>query len=253
MIVSRRASLFLTGAERKHSIVLSSQAYGSVRDLEGRAVPGINVAAMRLSYSYGRPQFAEALSKTTDDRGEFRIFPLPPGEYYVGVTPAATAVLPGPTNNWVKTFFPGVTDPLAAAALVVSDGAEVPGIDFSIQPIASIPTFKISGTATNPLAVPDATTGAVNPFVNYRLVPAPAHAEIRRDTEFALGWKVDTIPLAGAQVRALRHRATPFGGAVTLTIIPQRNLVFAAESNGSDLSTIDPFALKIVEAFASSR
>jgi len=139
---------------------------GSVRDLERRAVPGINVAAMRLSYSYGRPQWVEALSKTTDDRGEFRIFPLSPGEYYVGVTPSATAVLPGPTNNWVKTFFPGVADPLAAAALVVSDGAEVPGIDFSIQPIASIPTFKISGTATNPLAVPDATTGAVNSFVN---------------------------------------------------------------------------------------
>ncbi len=139
---------------------------GSVRDPEGRAVPGINVAATRLGYSYGRPVFVEALSKTTDDRGEFRLFPLSPGEYYVGVTPAATAVLPGPTNNWVKTFFPGVTDPSAAAALAVSDGAEVPGIDFSIQPISSIPTFKISGTATNPLAVPDATTGAINPFVN---------------------------------------------------------------------------------------
>src|SRR5262245_35752515 len=139
---------------------------GSVRDLEGQAVPGVNVAAMRLSYSYGRPQWAEALSKTTDDRGEFRLFPLSPGEYYVGVTPSATAVLPGPTNNWVKTFFPGVTDPSAAAALVVTDGAELPGIDLSIQPITSIPTFKISGTASNPLAVPDPTTGFFNPFVN---------------------------------------------------------------------------------------
>src|SRR5262245_33366611 len=47
-------------------------------------------------------------------------------------------------------------------------------------------------------------------------------------TGFALGWKVDTVPFGGAQVRAVRHRALPFYGAVTLTIIPERNLVFAA-------------------------
>ena len=133
---------------------------GRVRDPEGHPVSGINVAAMRLSYSNGRPQWTATVSRTTDDQGEFRIFWVSPGEYYVGVTPPVTQ------GSWVRTFFPGVMDPTAASVLAVQDGAEIPGIDFSIQTNASTPTFKISGRAINPLAVSNPTTGVVDQNVN---------------------------------------------------------------------------------------
>ena len=136
---------------------------GRVRDPNGQPVSGIDVAAMRLTYSNGRPQWTAAISKPTDDRGEFRIFWVSPGEYYVGANPrAATA----PQDSWARTFFPGVTDPTAATSLVIKDGADIAGIDFSLQTIASISTYKISGTATNPLAVPNPTTGAVDRNAN---------------------------------------------------------------------------------------
>src|SRR5262249_36089021 len=44
----------------------------------------------------------------------------------------------------------------------VRDGSEVSSIDFTIQSLASTSVFKITGRATNPLAVPNATTGAVD-------------------------------------------------------------------------------------------
>ncbi|HET9130716.1 MAG TPA: carboxypeptidase regulatory-like domain-containing protein, partial [Terriglobia bacterium] len=136
---------------------------GRVRDPNGQPIAGIDVAAMRLTYSNGRPQWTVTVSKPTDDRGEFRIFWVSPGEYYVGVTPRPATALP---DSWARTFFPGVTDPTAATPLVMKDGAEIAGIDFSIQTIASTPTYRISGKATNPLAVPNPTTGAVDRNAN---------------------------------------------------------------------------------------
>ena len=136
---------------------------GRVRDPNGQPVSGIDVAAMRLTYSNGRPQWTAAVSKPTDDRGEFRIFWVSPGEYYVGVTPRAGTT---PQDSWAGTFFPGVADPTATTALVIKDGAEISGIDFSIQTIASTSTYKIRGKATNPLAVPNPTTGAVDRNAN---------------------------------------------------------------------------------------
>jgi hypothetical protein len=139
---------------------------GRVRDPNGQPAPGINVAATRLTYSNGRPQWTPAISKATDDRGEFRIFWISPGVYYVGLPPRVPTAVPGPQDSWARTFFPGVVDPTAATAIVIKDGAEIAGIDFSIQTIASTAIFKISGRATNPLAAPNPTTGVVDRNVN---------------------------------------------------------------------------------------
>ena len=136
---------------------------GRVRDPNGQPVSGIGVDAIRLTYSNGRPQWIAAVSKPTDDRGEFRIFWVSPGEYYVGVTPRPVTA---PQGSWARTFFPGVTDPTAATALVIKDGTETAGIDFSIQTIAPTSTYRISGKATNPLAVPNPTTGTLDRNAN---------------------------------------------------------------------------------------
>jgi protocatechuate 3,4-dioxygenase beta subunit len=139
---------------------------GRVRDPNGQPATGITVAAMRMTYSNGRPQWTAAVSKPTDDRGEYRIFWVSPGEYYVGVTPRVATAIPGPQDSWARTFYPGVVDPTTAGALLLKDGAELTGIDFSIQTTASASTFKITGRATNPLAVPYPATGVVDRNAN---------------------------------------------------------------------------------------
>ena len=82
-----------------------------------------------------------------------------------------------------------------------------------------------------------------------KLFQTPLQLESGASTGFALGWKVETIQLAGAPVRLLRHRATPTGGTSSLSLFPDRNLVIAATTNVSHGTTVDPFALQVAEAF----
>jgi len=126
---------------------------GRIQDLKGEPISGIDVAATRLIYSNGRPQWTTVISKATDDHGVFRLFWVPPGEYYVGAVPREAIVTPGSVG---KTYYPGVTDPSAARTVVVKDASEISGIDFSLPPIVPTSTYRIRGIATNPLAVPNA-------------------------------------------------------------------------------------------------
>ena len=54
---------------------------GRVRDTEDRPVPNASVTAFRITYTNGRAVLAAANTKTTDDRGDYRLIWLPPGEY----------------------------------------------------------------------------------------------------------------------------------------------------------------------------
>ena len=68
---------------------------------------------------------------------------------------------------------------------------------------------------------------------------------------FALGWKVDTVPLAGEQVRAIRHRGSYIGGDSSLAMFPDRSLVVATISSVRT-RTRDQFAEQVAEAFVAS-
>jgi CubicO group peptidase (beta-lactamase class C family) len=83
-----------------------------------------------------------------------------------------------------------------------------------------------------------------------KLFQTPLHLEAGASTGFALGWKVDSIQLAGAPARLLRHRATPTGSTVSLSLFPDRSLVIAVTTNVTHGMVVDPFALQVAEAFA---
>jgi hypothetical protein len=175
---------------------------GRVRDPGGQAVSGIIVSAFTVSYVNGRRSWTNYRSQSTDDRGEYRIFWLPPGEYYVGATPRSPGAVPGPQDLWMRTFFPGVTDPAAAVPIVVRDGRDLSGTDIDIRAAAS-PGFKISGVAVNPLARPNPTTGAVDRSiasfilasrepglldnVNWSIMPNAVPLPSRQNGEFEIG------------------------------------------------------------------
>jgi hypothetical protein len=77
----------------------------------------------------------------TNDRGEYRIFGLRPGTYYI-----RTLALPGDSIQ-VSTFFPGSVAESNASGVTLTEGAEVSAIDFSLQEES---TFKISGIVSQP-------------------------------------------------------------------------------------------------------
>jgi hypothetical protein len=84
----------------------------------------------------------------TNDRGEYRMAGLPPGEYYIGAAPNVTTGGRTSTNNAATTYYPGFRSPDQAVLVKVAAGADVQGIDIAIEPL---PTLRISGKITNPL------------------------------------------------------------------------------------------------------
>src|SRR5262245_27790332 len=131
---------------------------GRIRDASGQFASSVQVEALVISYNNGLPFLMPAMAKASDDRGEYRLYGIPPGDYYIGATPrplSAIAALAGGDRS-VKTFFPNEFDISRATKITIHGGEEIPNIDISIQ---APQMFKISGTVstTVPVAPPSPT------------------------------------------------------------------------------------------------
>jgi hypothetical protein len=143
------------------SMVRGGTISGRVVDPQGKPLPFVRVQALRPSAgtlnSGVMPDFG---NRMTDDRGEYRMFFVPPGEYVVraqvqGGRPAGPVQpRPGEMQTLVSTLFPNTTDMTQAGKVVVKSGEEVLGIDISVKmetvtlpPPAPKPAggFRISG------------------------------------------------------------------------------------------------------------
>jgi serine beta-lactamase-like protein LACTB, mitochondrial len=70
------------------------------------------------------------------------------------------------------------------------------------------------------------------------------------ETDYGLGWMLETVPLAGEPTRLASHASrTLLGGSTSFMTFPERGLVVAVTSNTSFANT-RPIALKIAQAFA---
>jgi len=115
--------------------------YGRVTDDRGELVVGATVQAARTRYADGRRQYTTAQSVTSDDRGEYRLFMLAPGEYRIRVTETSF------TRASFPWYFPGTADSSEAQAIQLQAGQTVAGID-----LTSFPTRgrRISGILQGP-------------------------------------------------------------------------------------------------------
>jgi hypothetical protein len=121
---------------------------GTIFDAEGVPVVDARVQVLRVTYADGIPIVGNAGTQTTDDQGNYRIFGLRPGEYYVAATPklnSAGIVTRDAVSNAslpVRTLFPNAVDLSQASVIRLHAGEEISGIRFSFQ--KAIP-IRISG------------------------------------------------------------------------------------------------------------
>lgn len=80
----------------------------------------------------------------------------------------------------------------------------------------------------------------------------PLGLESGTSTDYALGWKVERVPLAGTPARLVGHRGTPMGSTVSLLTFPDLDLVVAAASNVTRTRSVDPFAQKLAAVFTAA-
>lgn len=135
----------------QHTAVIT----GRVSDENGELVEGATVRVMRKA-SRGRQRYVQdAGQATTNDLGEYRVFDLKPGRYFVCVSYNPWSFRGGfgspPPPRWRKKgypmiYYPDTTDPSKAQTLALNPGDELAGMDFRLQ---LTPMNTVSGKVLN--------------------------------------------------------------------------------------------------------
>jgi hypothetical protein len=113
---------------------------GRVVDENREPLRSVRVDALRNEYRDGVRTWVNAGQNTTDDRGEYRLFNLQPGTYYIRATQANIAV-PTPA-----LFYPGVADSQDASPVQIEAGAELGAIDIAMRRSSEYAVqFKVGG------------------------------------------------------------------------------------------------------------
>lgn len=119
----------------KVNFVLSRGAIitGRIVDDGGEPVAGANVQAMRFQSMGGTqrlvPGGSEGGNDRTDDQGHYRLYGLPPGDYFVSATNRNDNFGPPGMNNtetdgFAPTYFPGTSSVAEATRITVKTGQE---------------------------------------------------------------------------------------------------------------------------------
>ena len=113
---------------------------GRVYGINGQTLPRVTVQAYTQYAEAGVQKLKPVASWDTNDEGAYRLFWLPPGDYFVGVasngSPVDPAiVLTGSTSQvYLRTFYPNATDESTASRVTVKSGDDVTSIDINLRP-----------------------------------------------------------------------------------------------------------------------
>lgn len=194
---------------------------GRLVDEFGDPAPGIVVQLAQVQYAAGSrrlmPVGAPTSARPTDDLGQFRIFNLPPGDYYL-LALAGPFAGPNDPSGFAVTYFPGTAAPLEAKPVHLGLGQDVTGLVFPLMPA---PMSTISGVMTDEHDKPIPGTlmllptsgGDVRSMLMGRLSPGPDGAFMFRNV--APGTYV--IQANGRPVGAGNLGAAPFA-SLPLTV-----------------------------------
>ena len=148
---------------------------GTVLGIDGRPAVGITVAALYaragsgfVERQYGPPP--GVIPGVTDDRGVYRIYGLPAGDYLVSAQPlirqAGVSVADGEVRMMLRdnqlsrpmvlahVLHPGVADVSRAVRVPVRAGEERGGVDIQLE---YVPLANVSGTVSSPVGWSRAT------------------------------------------------------------------------------------------------
>ena len=110
---------------------------GRIVDETGEAVAHVSVSLERRRYIDSARRLVAESGSTTDDRGEFRIFGVPPGDYVIVARFDASDLGSRDRVRYVPTDYPGTPVAGEAQRVTVGAGQEVPGITFALARAAT--------------------------------------------------------------------------------------------------------------------
>ena len=163
------------------ALMPASNVSGRVSDTSGQPLINVQVQLLRYTYDlYGQRTYQSSGSAFTDDRGEYRMYWVTPGRYYMlAGTPSSGSnpfeALMGSdlarnraNGNEVPSvpgyaFYPGVQEIANARTIDLQPGADLQSLDLALA--AKPRMFKVRGT------VVDSRTGQPPPRANVFVAP----------------------------------------------------------------------------------
>jgi protocatechuate 3,4-dioxygenase beta subunit len=126
---------------------------GRITDEDGDPLSDVQVQAMRHYFRNGKRTLDGEGSAVTNDLGEFRLYGLAKGRYFIRaqmergwhgpvLDPSADDASSTSQTGYAPVYYPGTADQARAATIDVAPGQEIPGVDFTLLPIR---TFQIRG------------------------------------------------------------------------------------------------------------
>jgi protocatechuate 3,4-dioxygenase beta subunit len=176
-IPSRRSEpLDLNAGDQKKDVLVQITPLGAiagrVQNEEGDALPNVQVSVMIYQYTQAGRQLMARNSASTNDLGEYRIFGLASGKYFVRAATFSGRVAASPDETYLPMYYPGATDPSAAAMVELGAGQDMRSVDFTLHRIRAV---TVRGRVVKPagatlvnvsLTAANGSMGAVNNGTN---------------------------------------------------------------------------------------
>jgi len=106
---------------------------GRVANENGEPVAGMTVLIQRSGYGAdGRKTLTSVAESRTNNNGVYRAYWITPGRYYALAEPLRSDPAAIAEAGYLPTYYPGVSDESAAAAIDVAPGGEIGAIDFTV-------------------------------------------------------------------------------------------------------------------------
>jgi Carboxypeptidase regulatory-like domain len=116
---------------------------GKIYDDDGEPLPNVMVNAVRQVYSEGKRSHAATTSISTNDLGEYRLFGLAPGRYFVScVYPRwnrggdEVDSTDAEKEGYAKLYYPGTADVAKAEPITIKVGEEASSIDILMRKVS---------------------------------------------------------------------------------------------------------------------
>ena len=128
---------------------------GRIVDEDGEPLSWVQVSMVRYRFANGRKQLVPMGGSSTNDLGEFRIFGIAPGRYFLSAAYNNRMMWDGtqdrsaagaPEQAYLPTYFPGSTDPSGASAFDIGPGQHISGIDMRLSKMRST---RVRGRVVN--------------------------------------------------------------------------------------------------------
>lgn len=144
---------------------------GTIMDPDGAPAAGVAVRALRVVTQNGERQLMQVGGDSTDDRGAYRIFQLPPGDYVVSATPRDTEA--ENVSAYAPVYYPGTNVFVSAMRVRLAISEERQGVDIPLQ---LQPVVTVAGAITSaPAALDCESTVALVPMT---AVDMPSPGEV---------------------------------------------------------------------------